>query len=726
MSELEELNAAFDRLRDYLQRHDPIKLLSQASLTFLCGPAEQNAGDDPDVVQWSRWIEFLAEMAVTREYPSSPETFVDGRNLEDLERLLRDYFGRIGRCLLAPQPGESADDQDFIAKQAKSYSLFVRGEAYPEQLIQAASSLYSSYDDWFQDRLGFRICDAIDIFKCIETELNGRLNDERQKAREQAAQKLKVLMEEKGPMSEQEQEAFILQTSWQQFYGRSDELLSFTPEVLSSLSGRSLDTCLQFLKRMSQEFGYVNPNFPEAFRDAQRAPWDYRSLYERPIIAHDGRYFVLALFLFPEALFETFYYDLVGDAKYWLNGGQDIYGRWVESTTADYLKRVFPADEVLLNPYYSPNGKKQQELCDVLVLHDRKVLIVQCKAKRMRLESQMGESYEVIREDLEKSVADSFGQAVVAYKYLKDCYDQKQELRVTVSGKVVAVDVTEIVDPPSDVFLVSVLLGHYQNFITRLANINDSLALFDAGSYPWAISLADLDVLTDFLDSPAFFLHYARRRTQVEKTSFAILGDELDLLGYYLGQGLYFDLEQFKGIGLLGLDGWSKIVDDYMFERYGARQKPEKPVQNAPDGFLDYVRAVDRMGSAYSVECAMCLLDLGWKGRESFVKTVALTKAKAADMRHHDCSGLVAGAFGWSFVATDSGQDAGQLYKQLMSLMALKKYATKSRTWIGFGWDVHSSNLLDMALYLSSDWCEDMEMAKMAAEFLHPGKEMHL
>lgn len=726
MNELGELNASFDRLRDYLQRYDPIKLLSQVSLTFLCRPADQHPGDDADVIQWSRWIEFLAEMAVTREYPSSPETFVDGRNLEDLEKLLRDYFDRISRCLLAPQPGESVDDHDSIAKQAKSYSFFVRGEAYPEQLVEAASSLYSNYDTWFQNRLGFRIRDAIAIFKCIETELNRRLNDEHHSALEQAEQQLKLLMDEKDPVSAQEQETFKQQVFWQQFYGRSDELLSFTPEGLSALSGRSPDTCLAFLKRMSQEFGYVNPNFPEAFRDAQRAPWDYRSLYERPMIAREGRYFVLAIFLFPEALFETFYYDLIGDANYWPNGGQDIYGRWVESTTADYFKRVFPADEVLLNPYYSPDGKKQQELCDVLVLHDRKVLIVQCKAKRMRLESQMGESYETIREDLEKSVVDSFDQAVVAYNYLKSCYDQKQELCVTVSGKVLTVDVTEIVDPSSDVFLVSVLLGHYQNFITRLANINDSLALFDAGSYPWAISLADLDVLTDVLDSPAFFLHYAKRRTQVERTSFVMLGDELDLLGYYLQQGLYFDLKEFKGIGLLGLDGWSKILDDYMFERYTAHQKPEKPTQNAPDGFLDYVRVVDMMGSAYSVECAMCLLDLDWGGRESFVKTLVLTKAKAADMRHHDCSGLVAGAFGWSFVATDSGQDAGQLYKQLMSLMVLKKYATKSRTWIGFGWDVHSNNLLDMALYVSFDWYEDAEMAKMVAEFLHPGKEIRL
>ena len=639
-----------------------------------------------------------------------------------MEKLLNDYFDLINRSLLPPQSGALKDEHQSIMDQARSYSLFVRGEAYPQQLLEAAESLYSNYDDWFQRCLGFRISNAITIFKCMQTELNRRLNDEKCRAVEGAEQDVKHLTEA-GSVSAQEREAAKMKIAWTRFYGRSDELLSFTPQQISDLSSCPLDACLAFLKRMSQEFGYVNPHFPGAFEDAQGAPWDYRSLYERPIVARDGRYFVLTLFLFPEAIFRTFYYDLIADTNYWNNGGQDIYGRWLESTTADYLKRVFPEDEVLLDPYYSPDGKEQRELCDVLVLHDRKVLIVQCKAKKMRFESLMGASYDTIREDLSKSVGDSFRQAVTAYNYLKDCFDTKRKLSLTVSGETLVVDVAQVADLSSDVFLVSVVLEHYQNFITRLANTNESLGLFPAGSYPWAVSLADLDVVTDLLESPAVFLHYAKRRTLVERTPFVVLGDELDMLGFYFTQGLYFDADDFKDIGFLGLTGQSEAIDQYMFEKYTATGEPTKPTQYAPDGFWDYIRDVEGMDSSYSVDCAMFLLDLDWQSRESFVGAVSAAKARARrDGRIHSYRGALSEQTGWCFIAMDAGQNQEILFKQLMGFMLIKKYETKSRTYFGYGWDVHSGNLLDLALFVSGEWYEDAVMARIVDESPKAGK----
>jgi hypothetical protein len=716
MTGTDEINASYEKLKDYLQKHDPIKLLSQMALTFLVAPADQRPDSKPDAIDWMRWMEFLTELALSREYPSDAETFIDGRNMEEMEKLVRGYFDAVRRTLVMPQPSKVSDPREAIVAQARAYSFFVRGVAYPQQLLETAESLYSNYDDWFRNHLHFRVGDAIKIFKSLETGLNRRLDDERRQAREAAEQATEGL-------TGQERDSAMVQVAWPRFYGRSDELLSFTPEEIATSSGCPLEVCVAFLDRMSQHFGYLNPLFPHAFQDALLAPWDYRSLYERPIIAHGGKYYVLTLFLFPEAICQTFYYDLIGDACYWNHGGQDIYGRWLEATTADCLKRVFPSDEVLLNPSYSPTGREQRELCDVLVLHDRKVLVFQCKTKKMRFESLMGMKYEAIREDLEKSVKDSFEQAVIAYKYLKECYDSKHDLLLTVSGRQLRVDVTQIVDPASDVFLVSLVLENYQNFITRLANTNDSLALFPADSYPWAISLADLDILTDLLDSPATFLHYAKRRSLVERTASIVLGDELDMLGYYFRQGLYFNTDEFKNLGFVGLTGMSEDIDQYMFEKYAAVTPPSKPRQYAPEGFWEYIRAIDGMTTAYAVDCAMYLLDLDGPSRRSFVELVSAAKAKTATDGHiHSYSAGGAGSAGWCFVAMDAGCDDQQLFDVLMPFMQLKKYVTRSRTWFGFGWDMGSDKVLDMALFLSSEWQEDTKMASMARE-AHMGQD---
>jgi hypothetical protein len=380
---------------------------------------------------------------------------------------------------------------------------------------------------------------------------------------------------------------------------------------------------------------------------------------------------------------------------------------------------------VLLNPFYSPDGKEQRELCDVLVLHDRKVLIVQCKAKKMRFESLMGMSYDTIREDLKKGVADSFKQAVNAYDYLKDCHDNKQQVRLTVQGRILSVHASEIADLSSDVFLVSVVLEHYQNFITRLANTNESLGLFPAESYPWAVSIADLDVLTDLLESPARFLHYARRRVLVERTAFAVLGDELDVLGYYFAQGLYLDADEFKNIGFLGLSGKSEAIDQYMFEEYTKGGRPAKPRQHAPEGFWEHVDTIERMKTAYSVDCAMLLLDLDWQGRQSFLQAVSDTKAIATqDGQMHSYRWSMPEQSGLCFVAMDASQNQDILFENLMAFMKLKKYETRSTTYFGFGWDVHSGNVLDLALFVSGEWQEDAEMSAIVEELLHAGKPL--
>ena len=113
----------------------------------------------------------------------------------------------------------------------------------------------------------------------------------------------------------------------------------------------------------------------------------------------------------------------------------------------EFLKRIFPHSEVFLNPEY-PGGN---ELCDVLVLHDRNVFIVQCKAKRLRYDSRIGRDSQLIRDDLNKAVKESFDQGVRA----RDYFSRNQPARIEVSHGNIEVDSKQI----SDIFLLSVTLG---------------------------------------------------------------------------------------------------------------------------------------------------------------------------------------------------------------------------------------------------------------------------
>lgn len=97
------------------------------------------------------------------------------------------------------------------------------------------------------------------------------------------------------------------------------------------------------------------------------------------------------------------------------------------------------------------------------------------------------------------------------------------------------------------------------------------------------------------------------------------------------------------------------------------------------------------------------------------------------DGGHHSFStAMKNNRLGIAFVAMDAQGDLDKLFKQTFMFSALKKCTTKCKEWVGFGWDKHSKALLDVAVFLSFDWYEDPEIAKIAEKSLKLGERMSL
>lgn len=709
-----DVNKNFLNLVQLVGKLDPIKLLSQLTLTFLFVPEGQFIEDNGgDTVKWLRWIEFLAGYLLSKNYPKDPKTKIDGVDLGSIEKLLDEYFNSVSAHIITSVPCNEEDKKvEEVVHSAKIHSLYVRGEAYPHQLREMARSLYSQHDKWFIDKLGFTINDAIAISDSILNEYNIRINKEKHSCLKYAKEHINDLIK-KGEADEKDRKELENNLACYCYFGNSDKILTFSIDDIIELSGFSRGKCTRYLDRLSQKFGYKNANHQDVFNDPHSAPWDYNALYERPIISHNNMYFVPVPSLFSEVLLQTFYYDLIADNDYWKNEGERKYGVWLEQETAALFKSIFPESEVFLNPSY-PNGN---ELCDVLILHDRKVFVIQCKTKRLRYESQIGKSFELIKEDLTKGVKESFEQANRARNYF---YDNDSPI-IKVSGHDLVVDAKQI----SDIFQISVTLHGYQSLTTRLANINPSLKLFSDNQYPWAISLLNLGLVVDIIEYPSMFIHYAKRRLAIERTKFRLMGaDELDLLGFYLLQGLYFEIEDFKKADGVGLSGYSEVIDKYVYEKYECEKNVSKPRQKMPAKFRDYILAIENLSSAYKTDCAMRILDLDYQARELFVGASEQTKEKTRnDDELHSFSTVMNNSdIGISFISMNANGKIDELYKQVFSFAVMKKYMTKSREWVCFGWDKNSKQELDIAVFLSFDWHEDPELARIAKENMKTGQ----
>ena len=701
-----KVEEAFKALTGYLNTLDPVKLLTQLSLTYLTNPEGEFRKEGHEVHKWSRWIEFVAGYLLVNAYPQSPEKEIDGRNLEQLEKLLEDYFNAIVQHEMfgsANTENTTRQEQDLLFF-ARTHSLHVRGDTYPHKFLELAIDLYSQHDEFFKAKYGFTIQEAVKLHSSIIQEYERRVHELIPNLKAEARRLTEKHIEEDQSFQRYKDQ---IETSnfCQLFFGNSDKHLSFSLEEFVEFSKFPKKTCENFLKRLSQSFGYHNSEFPDTFKESLLAPWDYNTLYERPIVFKDDKYFLPNNALLPTVLFYTFHYDLIRDDDY-----KDTYNRmrgdWLEDRTRRVFANIFGGNSVFINPKY-PNG---EELTDVLVLYDRKVFIIQCKSKGLRYDSKIGSNFASLKLDIEKGIKDSFEQGVRARKYLLE----NQNPIICVSNGEFVLDMTQV----TDIFILSVTLGQYQSFFTRVANISGFLNLFQENDYPWAVSLFDLEVVAEVLASPSFFIHFTQKRVNAEKVEAIIFADEVDFLHVYLEQGLNLDTSEFKDYNMIALTSFSFEVDEYMYRKYWLEEEFTKPKPKLPDHFKDYIIAIERLDTAYKTDCNCRLLDLDYPSKKAFVDKILTLKERQIEkgkitavkyLRQEQNLGI-------AFVALNGDSSIDSLFKQVSTYSLLEKYKAKVKEWVSLGWDRNSDRLVDTIFFCSFDWQKDEGFDKVISQ----------
>jgi hypothetical protein len=273
----------------------------------------------------------------------------------------------------------------------------------------------------------------------------------------------------------------------------------------------------------------------------------------------------------------------------------------------------------------------------------------------------------------------------------------------------VAIDMRQV----NAVDVINVTLTPFQDLTTRFSN-HPELGLFKGDDRPWSVSLGSLDVLTMFLASPARFFHYLARRLGIEKAPFSVSGDEMDLLGYYIAQGMYFSAKELSGLSALSITGLSSDVDRYMFERFEAGMSPVIPQPPMPTGFARFIETIEKSAAEYAVDCAIILLNLSYAARAKFIATVEETKAaaQAKGLGQSAWGNFDDGNTGISFLAIPGPMTITELFERMMSIAIEKKRATTCKHWAAFAWVVGSRKEFDTLGYLSYD-LSDFELDEL-------------
>ena len=150
--------------------------------------------------------------------------------------------------------------------------------------------------------------------------------------------------------------------------------------------------------------------------------------------------------------------------------------------------------------------------------------------------------------------------------------------------------------------------------------------MFQENDFPWAVSLADFETIAEIITDPSEFIHYTKQRIKIERTNFHLSADEIDLLNYYLSQGLNLqsgDLEKYNGVMLTG---FSSQVEEYFHNKYFLGKKVVKPKRALAEGFREYLDEIELLNTSYKSDCIDRLLLLNKESQKAFVNMVDQTR----------------------------------------------------------------------------------------------------
>lgn len=285
-------------------------------------------------------------------------------------------------------------------------------------------------------------------------------------------------------------------------------------------------------------------------------------------------------------------------------------GAFLEEEVAHAFAAAFPDAQPYRGSQWTDPATGRQYENDLLVRLDSHFLIVEAKAGKVTGPARRG-GEERLQHTIKDLVIKPSEQAQRFATYLRVRDHSGPYTFPTKRGADNVVDTTGV----REVLTVSITLESLGPLASRWP------ALRDAGFLPAGVdlaptmSLADLQIVFEMLESQSEKLHYLARRAELEAHAL-YTGDELDLLAFYLASGFVIGEAEYDG-SLLPLYGISRTLDPYFMRRWAGGDAP-KPRRQLTSWWQLVLRRLEARRQPRWREIGRVLLELDTKDQTEF------------------------------------------------------------------------------------------------------------
>jgi hypothetical protein len=638
-----QVDATITRLRTLGKTVNPLDLLSRVAFHHLMKPD----GKDADHTQSEAQVEYLMSLFLAEPFPANP-TIANPAQIQECIDALDDAFGKATLYYSLTSESKSGDkNESEVILSQRLQTLHVRGDSYRKHTELTFREIAAFHDPLMERVYGFNSADLLDAVEYSLRYLQASIEAElaRTKATMDPVMEKWRAFQATNP-TEDEMAAFEKENAadYAKFQIAAD---SFGAPAMFVVPPRHSKDAAIF-KHLAVPFG-DNVRFLTALKKWAGWPLNETVIHARPIILHEGSYYVFHLPLFsrnPLRLVES----LISkhSETYWQNTFLKRRDDYVEATAIDLVERILTGCTAYKNLYYhyTEGGEHRRAELDGLILYDDCLLIIEVKASGLSDAAKRG-APERIREDLTASLDKAYTQALRVLTLMRSA--NEVPFSDEANNEICRVRFADY----KRHFLISVTREQFASLATQLHSIR-KLGLIAGAEWPWAVSLNDLRVITEIIIHPTIFLHYLVRRLEVNSYEAITVTDELDLFGHFLAQGLYFkEDEMVRTNDKVVLDGFTEDLDAYYRteEQSTSIKKPRYPL---PAHLEELIGILERLRPRHFSTAALQILAYGTEGHEKLNEQIpgcedALTRKKVriagiANNQHTDAALVLFGA----------------------------------------------------------------------------------
>lgn len=616
---------SFQDLQERILAIDPLLLLSSFAFYSLTTPAgtDRELTEDNPILQHD--VELLQALTLQHRweaFSSKPVLPPDFGAFRDLVQQTTQAFPM--RRFAAFEPSMSVNQRQRLRalEDMRVHTQAIRNWGYPLQMTRIVTNLFAPLDDDIEKQIGVRIAHLVDMCLNLIATAENRLNTHRDLVRpvvqaktirdavkkyhrsfpnlkSTPAEFLEFAKERNAGLSEVQ--AMLVSHSDL----RLPDIYTFTLAEFADAYPVAIesDTLRPVLHTWALSFGDLADRNPEHF-------FMTNPVWHRPIIRlHDDLFFSPILGLFLSFCLELMESAVQSNTELYANY-EERRGRFLEDEVERLFKSAFPSAKICRgSQWHDPVTDKDFEN-DLLVLIDSYLIVVEAKSGKVSEPARRGAEFRLQRTIDDLLIAPSL-QAKRFADYLRD--NPGMHRFPTQRGAINEIDTSSVYE----VIRLNVTLELLGALDSRWPDLRQAGFIpADIDPAP-TMSLADLEIAFEILEGTCEKLHYLVRRPQFE-VSANYVGDELDLLAFYIDTGFNIGATEFDGTGLY-LWAMSKVFDPYFMAWWSGQDAP-KPRRRLTRWWKAILRQIERRRVPRWTELGYILLNVAYDDQVQFKK----------------------------------------------------------------------------------------------------------